>query len=669
MKKLVALFLTLALALGVTTALAAAQIPTTLDEAKVGFALPEVPNFTITQTDEDDGYGRNKIVIETDWMDDPDQQCTWVWLWELDDTQYFEWESGNRYTAWMTPEEFASVHAIEFELDNVADDTLKRIAVYTDSKEIISLSCYNGDYTGALPVGLRYGMFYGNEPEWLWISQNADGETDIRFTEGGDYLGSVSHVYGDTVDMEIAFNRYGQREFAFAYNTDDSFWWDGENWISEFDGEVYDLGVRPEGYTAPHTVDYVNTLPPATLAELGVNKADVVPVTMADPQLVDGKIVIPDDGYDWVSAYFDYTDANGGYHYIHVPMMLDAESKSWIEGSEEDIMAFALSIAEQRPDVPDDAVLNIDVIRNGVTSSYQDGKLVATNVKNVTLYADGTVQLNEGDTNLYNVSALYNAEGNMISYGYSDMEHTYYVTYNMAGELLHYWGKQEDGTYYAYDGEGWKRLDVNSSELVACEKPEGIEVPGPLTEDKIPEEPKAVWYPNNTVCVAGYSLRDLYPELTDKWYNVVPVDLTQDGVQTFRLVASNLFYIGQAAVIVDGDNVTVEYALIPGGHGYVKSEALTWFTAVGDITTEFLENPEGDVAFGQTISREKDLGGQDVALLFICNHVTYRQPYFNNGVNLVRYWPNHHAWVDYRESLQPLMEQVPMDHPEEEPAA
>lgn len=180
----------------------------------------------------------------------------------------------------------------------------------------------------------------------------------------------------------------------------------------------------------------------------------------------------------------------------------------------------------------------------------------------------------------------------------------------------------------------------------------------PEDELLLPVKPACTWHPNNTVGLVGLSLRDNYSDLTNKWYNVVPVDLTKDGVQTFRLVASNLFYIGQAAVVVDGDNVTVEYALA-NGHGYVKDECLRWFTNVSEITTDFLNTPESDLAFGQTISRSKDLNGQDVALLFICNHVTYRQPYTNSGVNLTRYWPNLDEWKAYREDLNALMERLP----------
>lgn len=197
--------------------------------------------------------------------------------------------------------------------------------------------------------------------------------------------------------------------------------------------------------------------------------------------------------------------------------------------------------------------------------------------------------------------------------------------------------------------------------VLAVSEPKKIVPPGAVTAG-VANGDETTWYPDNTVGVAGFSLRELYPELTDKWYNVVPVDLTQDGVQSFRLVASNLYYIGQADVTVQGDEVTVTYELARGNRE-VKSETLRWFTAWEDITTDYLNDPASSAAFGQTISRKNDLNGQDVALLLICNRVSYRQPYYDDGTSLVRYWATNADWVAYREALQPLLDMVPVTHP------
>ena len=153
--------------------------------------------------------------------------------------------------------------------------------------------------------------------------------------------------------------------------------------------------------------------------------------------------------------------------------------------------------------------------------------------------------------------------------------------------------------------------------------------------------------------LVGLSLRDM--GITDKWYNVVPVDLTQDGVQVLDLVGSNLFHIGKAAVVVQDGKVAVDYQLFPG-QGYVKDECVQWFTSLEDITADFLNNPTSDLAFGQELSIADDLGGAETAILFICNRVTYRQPYNGDTGYLSRYWPNRQRWIDYRAELTELLE-------------
>lgn len=169
------------------------------------------------------------------------------------------------------------------------------------------------------------------------------------------------------------------------------------------------------------------------------------------------------------------------------------------------------------------------------------------------------------------------------------------------------------------------------------------------------------WYSHNTQGLVGLPLRDLYPDLTDRWYNVVPVDLTVQGRQAYPLVASNLFHMGTAYVDILGDSVTVTYKT-PGtkwtAYLSVEDEALAWFTAASDITAEFLENPVGEVAFGEPVSISESLNGQDVALLFICNHVTYRQPCLGDDGYLTRYWPNLPEWKTYRQELMELLEQM-----------
>ena len=166
-------------------------------------------------------------------------------------------------------------------------------------------------------------------------------------------------------------------------------------------------------------------------------------------------------------------------------------------------------------------------------------------------------------------------------------------------------------------------------------------------------EKEVKWYAQNSVCVAGLSLRDDL-HMSDKWYNVAPIDLTQEGTQTLYLVAGNRHHIGKAYVTVADGNVTVDYKL-HGGHGYIKDECVKWFTSLDEITAEFIENPTSDLTFGQAVSIAEDLGGADTAILFIRNVATYRQPYTNAGGELSRYWRNRDRWIESREDMMTLL--------------
>lgn len=265
----------------------------------------------------------------------------------------------------------------------------------------------------------------------------------------------------------------------------------------------------------------------------------------------------------------------------------------------------------------------------------------------------------------------FNTEtGEAISYGtYIDYDDdcewsNYSISYDLDGNVLsaNYWGNDADGEYFDiyWDPDiGWYEFAWND-EIMDTERvpvsADGVKLP---TSFKAPYMRKkaqdSTWYANNTVGVAGLPLRDLYPDLTSKWYNIVPVDLTQDGTQTIQLVASNLYYFGKAYVTVADGNVTVSYSM-PKGLSYLNSECLQWFTSADEITHDFLEAPAGEYAFGEPVSIADQLNGQDTALLFICNNVTYRQPINYDGGNLVRYYDGNSEWREWRADLTKLLE-------------
>lgn len=221
-----------------------------------------------------------------------------------------------------------------------------------------------------------------------------------------------------------------------------------------------------------------------------------------------------------------------------------------------------------------------------------------------------------------------------------------------------YWVKVEgmDPNAVTADMIGWFIPDPSGSNMgIPVAAPEGYENG---FKDTVHLFATRHWYPKNTVGVVGLSLRDEYPGLTDKWINIVPVDLTVQGTQEIELVAGNMFHIGKAFVDVDGDNVTVTYSYT-NNVTEAFSECMKWFKNVDEITTEFCENPTSETVFGQPVSIANDLGGQEVALLYICNSATYYQTFITKQDAPTRYYENLKKWQKYRAGLYDLLEKIP----------
>ena len=269
--------------------------------------------------------------------------------------------------------------------------------------------------------------------------------------------------------------------------------------------------------------------------------------------------------------------------------------------------------------------------------------------------SDGT----QGGVYLY----IMDENGNMADFnfdpvtgeplGYTVNTPSAYGHYDEKGNLLDAHAYINDKDYSYSDGQ-W--FDENGE---PCAAPMSLTYFDDILEEllamygsKRVDEVK--WYPENSVCAAGLSVRDDL-KISDLWYNVVPIDLTQEGTQELYLIAGNRHHIGKAYVTVLDGQATVTYRL-RGGHGYIKSECVKWFTSLDQITEEFLKNPASDLAFGQAVNIEEELGGADVGILFIRNTATYRQPYTNGGYELSRYWRNRDRWIEWRDGLNALLE-------------
>ncbi len=159
-------------------------------------------------------------------------------------------------------------------------------------------------------------------------------------------------------------------------------------------------------------------------------------------------------------------------------------------------------------------------------------------------------------------------------------------------------------------------------------------------------EPKVTYYPDNTLCVQGLRLRDIAPELTDNWQMFLPLDLSADGVQIVPLIASNLYYAGEAKVVVKGGSVTVTYT-VPGGIE-VKSEFLAILpNLAAAVSTDPMSLKDYQFSFGEPVSIRDDLARDTKVVLYIMNVISY-----NDAVPGIRLFTDRNP--DYKTAMEAL---------------
>ncbi len=221
--------------------------------------------------------------------------------------------------------------------------------------------------------------------------------------------------------------------------------------------------------------------------------------------------------------------------------------------------------------------------------------------------------------------------------------------YDSTGRSAYYNAK--DKQWYTDSGEG--RVAIGTPDFAA-----GIDMSDIVTGGKA--RPRYTWYPNNTCCTFGIHLRDIMPELTGKWYTVTPIDLSRNGTQSFELIGSNIWIIGQVNVIVDGDSVLIDREIILDGVGNTKvhTEYLNVFSDINSITEEALEGDSLDgkgYKFGEPISIQKDLGGDTNVLLYVRNVATYSNRVYRERY-LTRMWENLPERVERRNAMIDMMD-------------
>lgn len=166
------------------------------------------------------------------------------------------------------------------------------------------------------------------------------------------------------------------------------------------------------------------------------------------------------------------------------------------------------------------------------------------------------------------------------------------------------------------------------------------------------------YLPRNTVSSFGPQFRVISPNFTKKWYMFTPINLSIQGRQTFTLVASNMYEVGEVYVDVFGDTVNVSYAYnYPGEKMEAVKEFVTFYTDYAQAVSNDPDTVKTDFAFGQPFSIANRLGGDTNVLMFIRNNLSYYH-FPMPTVKLMRNYPNSAGRKAERGAMLNLMDPV-----------
>lgn len=138
-----------------------------------------------------------------------------------------------------------------------------------------------------------------------------------------------------------------------------------------------------------------------------------------------------------------------------------------------------------------------------------------------------------------------------------------------------------------------------------------------LQTEEIPVVTRTIYLP--VACSIGPRFRD-ETDLTDEWDMFSAIDISQDGVQEYELIAGNIHIVGTVKVVVENGTVTVTYDVLKGVT--VKSEFMTVLPSLSAVQSLNREEMTA-YTFGQPISIADDLNGDTQVLLYIHNELSY----------------------------------------------
>jgi len=169
-------------------------------------------------------------------------------------------------------------------------------------------------------------------------------------------------------------------------------------------------------------------------------------------------------------------------------------------------------------------------------------------------------------------------------------------------------------------------------------------------QEKLRKEyvPKEKDYHQNTVCSFGPQFRDVSPRMTDDWYMFTPISLSEDGTQTYDLIAGNMFVIGEVTVTVENGKFQVDYHY-NSTEIEIGREYFNIYPDYESISKENLENLHAQKRFsyGKAYSIADKLDGDTDVILFVCNTATFKKTMRGVG----EYYKTHPDRVVVREAM------------------
>lgn len=179
-----------------------------------------------------------------------------------------------------------------------------------------------------------------------------------------------------------------------------------------------------------------------------------------------------------------------------------------------------------------------------------------------------------------------------------------------------------------------------------------------------------VFFVNNTVTSFGIAFRDI-SDKTKLWYQFTPVDLSIQGRQTFKLIAGNMYEIGELYVDVTDDTCVVSYHIYydgKGGNTKLKKEYLNIFHNLeeaivpNDVTRKEFNDPETKFAFNVPFSIQYDLDGDTKVLISMRNVVDYWMFPRAKNASYKRHWRNLVEYKTLRNSMHELLKEANEAH-------